>query len=167
LSRAAEVAASDAVARAQNGDLLLDLRGSLDYRAGHLAGALWSVRPRLPAAAGRHVLLAGDASITALAAIDLMEGGAASVERIAGDARDWRNAGQALDASPQSPKDAEAIDYLFFVHDRHDGNLDAARRYLAWETGLLELEIDDAERGRIRIQAGLCDLIDRRLSRSR
>jgi len=154
-----EVAASDAVTRVQNGDLLLDLRGSFDYRAGHLAGALWSVRPRLPAAAGRHVLLAGDASITALAAIDLMEGGAASVERIAGDARDWRNAGQALDASPQSPKDAEAIDYLFFVHDRHDGNLDAARRYLAWETGLLG-EIDDAERGEYRL-----DAID--LSRSR
>ncbi len=31
----------------------------------------------------------------------------------------------------------ERIDYLFFVHDRHDGNLDAARAYLEWETGLI------------------------------
>ncbi len=32
---------------------------------------------------------------------------------------------------------AKRIDYLFFVHDRHDGNLDAARAYLEWETGLI------------------------------
>jgi hypothetical protein len=34
------------------------------------------------------------------------------------------------------PREAR-IDYLFFVHDRHDGNLDAARAYLEWETGLI------------------------------
>jgi len=39
----------------------------------------------------------------------------------------------------------ECIDHLFFVHDRHDGNLDAARRYLEWETGLLD-QLDDQER---------------------
>jgi hypothetical protein len=33
--------------------------------------------------------------------------------------------------------DRNRIDYLFFEHDRHDGNLDTARAYLAWETGLI------------------------------
>ncbi|TKR54707.1 hypothetical protein D7I39_14605 [Allopusillimonas ginsengisoli] len=41
---------------------------------------------------------------------------------------------------------AEAcIDYLFFVHDRHDGNKEAARKYLEWETNLVS-QIDDQER---------------------
>jgi hypothetical protein len=39
--------------------------------------------------------------------------------------------------SGAKPADGDAIDYLWFVHDRHDGNLDAARRYLAWEQGLI------------------------------
>lgn len=154
-----EVAASEAVSRARDGDLLLDLRGSFDYRAGHLPGAAWSIRPRLPALAGRRVLLAGDTRITALAAIDLIEAGAVSVHRIAGDAQSWRDAGLALEASPDAPADTDAIDFLFFVHDRHDGNLDAARRYLAWEMGLLA-QLDDAERSEYRL-----DAIDLSLSR--
>jgi rhodanese-related sulfurtransferase len=147
-----EVSAGDAVSRARNGDPLLDLRGALDYRAAHLPGAVWSVRPRLPVAKGRRVLLAGDANVTALAAGDLFAAGAIAIERVAGDARDWRSAGLVLDSSPQVPADTDAIDYLFFVHDRHDGNLDAARRYLAWETGLLA-QLDDAERGEYRLDA--------------
>jgi rhodanese-related sulfurtransferase len=147
-----EVTASEAVSRARDGDLLLDLRGSLAYRAGHLPGAAWSIRPRLPAVAGRRVLLAGDTSTTALAAIDLIEAGAVSLHKIAGDAQGWRDTGLALDTSLGAPADTEAIDFLFFVHDRHDGNLDAARRYLAWEMGLLA-QLDDAERGEYRLDA--------------
>jgi rhodanese-related sulfurtransferase len=147
-----EVAASEAVSRARDGDLLLDLRGSLDYRAGHLPGAAWSLRPRLPIAAGRRVLLAGDTSSTALAAIDLIEAGAVSVYRIAGDAQAWRDAGLALETLEGAPTDADSIDFLFFVHDRHDGNLDAARRYLAWEIGLLA-QLDDAERSEYQLDA--------------
>jgi hypothetical protein len=49
----------------------------------------------------------------------------------------WQQAGLPVEATPDSPTDAECIDYLFFVHDRHDGNKEAARRYLAWETGLV------------------------------
>jgi hypothetical protein len=37
-----------------------------------------------------------------------------------------------------------------FVHDRHDGNKEAARQYLAWETNLLS-QIDPAERAHFRI----------------
>ena len=62
----------------------------------------------------------------------------------------WRAAGLPLQASPDVPPDAACIDYLFFVHDRHDGNKEAARRYLAWETGLVA-QLDAQERAAFRL----------------
>src|SRR2546422_7528075 len=58
----------------------------------------------------------------------LLEGGLAA----------WQQAGLPVQATPDSPTDAECIDaecidYLFFVHDRHDGNKEAARRYRSEE----------------------------------
>jgi hypothetical protein len=49
----------------------------------------------------------------------------------------WRAAGFALRAADNIPADSDCIDYLFFVHDRHDGNKEAARQYLAWEVNLI------------------------------
>jgi hypothetical protein len=48
-------------------------------------------------------------------------------------------------AGPESPSREEAIDFLWFVHDRHDGNLEASRAYLAWEQGLIA-QLDAQER---------------------
>jgi hypothetical protein len=53
--------------------------------------------------------------------------------------------------TPDQPADADCIDYLFFVHDRHDGNREAARRYLSWETGLIA-RLDDSERDAFRLR---------------
>jgi hypothetical protein len=39
---------------------------------------------------------------------------------------------------------------LFFTARRHDNDAEAARQYLAWETGLLA-QLDDQERGVFRI----------------
>ena len=50
------------------------------------------------------------------------------------------------------PPDAECIDYLFFVHDRHAGNREAMKQYLAWETGLLA-QLDEQDRASFRISA--------------
>jgi hypothetical protein len=47
-------------------------------------------------------------------------------------------------SSPTLPADSDCIDFLFFVHDRHDGNKDAARRYLEWETSLIA-QLDEDE----------------------
>ena len=55
------------------------------------------------------------------------------------------DAGYEVVATPDTPADEDCIDYLFFVHDRHDGNMDAARRYLEWETGLIA-QLDEQER---------------------
>ncbi|HEY9550065.1 MAG TPA: hypothetical protein VIR45_11245, partial [Kiloniellaceae bacterium] len=54
-------------------------------------------------------------------------------------------AGATIEASPADPSAEEAIDFLALVHDRHDGNLAASRRYLAWEQGLIA-QLDAAER---------------------
>ncbi|MEC5397429.1 rhodanese-like domain-containing protein [Uliginosibacterium sp. H1] len=121
---------------AQAGTPILDLRPSLNYRADHLAGTQWTTRARIRShAAETVVLIADDEVLAALAARDLQEAGTKTV--LLADWQTARDSGLPREATPDSPSDAEAIDYLFFVHDRHDGNLDAARRYLAWETGLL------------------------------
>src|SRR5450830_564767 len=96
---------------AQHLPALIDVQASMAYRLQHATGARWAVRPTLTQAGWTQVHWALQA--------------------------DWLAAGLPTEASPDSPSDAEAIDYLFFVHDRHDGNLEAARRYLAWETGLI------------------------------
>ena len=131
--------------------LLLDLRGSLAYRKKHVAGASWTMRPILRplmarARAARYVLLvADDPAMAALVALDLRAGGVCAVSRIEGGDAALVQAGAACETTAGLPPDAQAIDHLFFVHDRHDGNLDAARRYLAWETGLIA-QLSDAER---------------------
>ena len=48
----------------------------------------------------------------------------------------WTAAGLPLEASPGTPPDSACIDYLFFVHDRHQGNQQAMRDYLSWEEAL-------------------------------
>ncbi len=123
---------------------VLDLRPSRAYRARHARGAVWSIRPRVVAdvraATGGDVrrpvlLVATDEGLARLAAQDLREAGWQQLSWTRAEALE--SAGWPRQATPASPSDAEAIDYLLFVHDRHDGNLDAARRYLDWELGLI------------------------------
>ena len=125
---------------------VFDLRSSAAYRAGHIPGAQWATRRQLVDVRGAHVVLVDDdPAVSALAAVDLLEQGAASVRRLDGGIAAWHAAGYPLEATPALPTDVERIDYLFFVHDRHDGNLDAARGYLAWEIGLVA-QLDAQER---------------------
>lgn len=128
---------------------LLDLRPSTAYRAGHLRGAAWAIRPRLdrvPPPEGALVLIAAEAGVAELAARDLAERGITATHLHTGTPAAWRAAGLAVEATPEMPADADSIDFLFFVHDRHSGNKAAARQYLAWELGLLD-QLDAEERG--------------------
>jgi len=137
------------------GGLLLDLRASQRYRAGHAAGAQWSIRPRLgaiDALSGRPAALFTDeAAVGRLAAIDLVELGAGPVIEVAGGFEAWSEAGLPVEAAADRPSEAEAIDYLWFVHDRHDGNLAASRQYLAWERSLVA-QLDPAERVEFKVE---------------
>ena len=125
----------------ERGGVLIDLRGSLAYRSAHATGASWSIRPcisNVTHAAGRNrtiVLVADEPDVAALAAVDLRESGFTQLAQAS-----WATCLAARipsQTTPADPADAQAIDHLFFVHDRHLGNLDAARRYLAWEQGLI------------------------------
>lgn len=121
---------------------ILDLRPSLAFRAAHLAGACWAVRPQLARLASAFdagstvILVATDGAAAGLAAADLA--GLGHVPRwLSGDPKDWAAAGLMLTSSTADPRDAERIDFAFFAHDRHAGNLAASRDYLAWEKGLV------------------------------
>ena len=149
------IAAADAVHLTGTGEAtLLDLRPSREFRLAHLRGALWTIRPRirhLEADQAMPVLLVGPSALAASVADDLKWMGYLDVQQVSGDLSDWQVEGLPLVSTPNQPSDADAIDLLFFVHDRHDGNLDAARRYLEWETGLVSL-LDPAERAEFNIR---------------
>lgn len=127
---------------------VFDLRPSMDFRKGHIPGARWSIRPRLAQSlAGerrRVVLVADDPALAAWAAESEWPAECERPLLLSGGMAAWRAAQLPLQATPHSPPDSECIDFLFFVHDRHDGNKEAARRYIAWETGLVEqLDADE------------------------
>ena len=123
--------------------VILDLRPSMTYRAGHIRSARWVLRPMLAdAIAGlgqdwRIGLCGRDEAATWLVAGDLKQAGFHRVEWYGDDPAAWAAGGCELVSTPDMPDDAAAIDFVFFTHDRHSGNLDAARTYLAWETGLV------------------------------
>jgi rhodanese-related sulfurtransferase len=116
---------------------IIDLRPSLAYREKHVIGAIWSIRPKIlrNIRTGTVLLISADESLAALSTADLHDYGISEILFA-----DWETclaAGLPLTTTPNTPSNDEAIDYLFFVHDRHDGNLEAARRYIEWETGLV------------------------------
>lgn len=126
----------------------VDLRGSADYRKAHVAGARWGIRQRLGRLrldTARPVYLTGPEDAVALVARDLQGLGYAEVYAVEGGQAALAAAGATIEASPNDPSAEEAIDFLAFVHDRHDGNLEASGRYLAWEQGLIA-QLDAAER---------------------
>lgn len=133
---------------------VLDMRPSMTYRALHLKGAAWTIRPRLDNLAipsDRPVVLVTESAVVAqLAALDLAERGIRDVRAHLADTEAWLTEGLATEATPGLPPDGDCIDFLFFVHDRHSGNKAAARQYLAWETNLLS-QIDADERASFRI----------------
>jgi rhodanese-related sulfurtransferase len=135
--------------------VLVDLRSSAAYRQAHVDGAIWGIRPRLERVArlGKPIALMADTRDKArLAALDLLAAGAKDVRIVDGDLAACRAAGLPAVATAHIPADADRIDFLFFVHDRHEGNKAAMRGYLQWETGLLA-QLDDEERGSFRLPA--------------
>jgi len=58
--------------------------------------------------------------------------------------------GPNIDSTPDHPANADCLDYLFFVHDRHNGNKLAATQYLQWEQNLVS-QLDHQERSSFKI----------------
>ena len=131
------------------------------FRAGHIRGSVWSTRSRLRAcvdaqsallgqASAPIVLVASNPGIAALAASELS---AAQLQRsrcIIADSATLAHYGKNIDATPDHPSNADCLDYLFFVHDRHNGNKLAATQYLQWEQNLVS-QLDHQERSSFKI----------------
>ena len=135
---------------------VFDLGASMSFRKAHIPGSRWSTRTRLAADArnGKQsvVLVAEEVGVAQAAAVDLLEAGIRDIKLLAGGLAAWKQAGYATEATPDSPPDAECIDHLFFVHDRHAGNKAAMRQYLAWETGLIA-QLDKQDKQLFRVHA--------------
>jgi rhodanese-related sulfurtransferase len=149
------IGASDALQAVQSGNgCFVDVRSSASFQAGHVSGALWGIRPRferllLERNTPVH-LIGDDVDVTALAAKEFDTLGFVDVHAVEGGQQALIASGATIEVSPNTPGPEDAIDFLHFVHDRHDGNLESSRRYLAWEQGLIA-QLDEAERASFRL----------------
>jgi len=135
---------------AHPGTRVLDARPSQDFRRARLPHSHWVTRATLPdqpaTPADQPVLLLGPARRKLeLLAQDLEAAGQRDIYQAVVNTAALQACGVPLESGAAALPDAACIDFLFFVHDRHDGNKEAARQYLAWETGLLA-RLDEAER---------------------
>jgi rhodanese-related sulfurtransferase len=134
---------------------VFDLRPNPAFREAHIDGSRWVTRSRLPqhiaelTPQSSLVVVANDDVIAGLAALDL-RGLGHEPRRLMGDMRDWVAAGLKLVRSTAEQPDEMCIDVPCFMHDRHAGNQDASRGYLAWEKGLTA-RLDAEERAVFRI----------------
>lgn len=156
LSGCETIGAHDIAKHQTAGVPILDLRSGMQYRQSHIAGSIWTIRPVLSKTLGLMksvpdtvVLICAEPGVATLAAQDLREIGVQTVLVCEQDMNACEAAGLPLESTPAIPSDADCIDYLFFVHDRHDGNKQAARQYLAWETNLIS-QLDDQEKAMFR-----------------
>lgn len=154
LPKLVEVSARDVADLLSSGrGQVLDLRASAAYRSGHIPGSRWAIRPRIASAvsAGKTIVLVADeAGVARASALDLDEAGCRDVRILAGGLSAWEGEGRTLEASPADPPDSERIDFIFHTVGRNEGNLDAARAYLAWEINLVK-QLDAQELGAFRI----------------
>ena len=120
---------------------VFDVSPSMAYRKAHVPGSRWTIRSRILKDAKEAkqpvVLVAAESDVARLAAGELIEAGIKDIRLLEGGAAAWAKAGLSTASSTDIPADRECIDYLFFVHDRHAGNREAMKQYLAWETGLM------------------------------
>ena len=125
---------------------ILDIRGSMQYRKAHLPNALWAIRPRLQEilrGAQKSILIISDDPALTCGALLELKGLDLNIQVYElpdpGFPKELKTV-----STEAMPPNSDCIDFLFFVHDRHDGNKDAARRYLEWETGLIaQLDQDE------------------------
>jgi len=126
------------------GTVIVDCARSLDYRAGHVPGALWGLRGRLGilggalAAASRVVLTSPDGWLAAHTVAEAAALTRAPVHVLAGGTEAWRAAGEELAETPEEPPDDACIDVNLRPYDRNSGAEEAMRAYLSWEIALAE-----------------------------
>ena len=131
------------------GTLVLDLARSVEFRDGHIPGALWGVRTRLAAlraqlSAARHVVITSpDGMLAGFAVAEAMGLTGAKVRALDGGTDAWHAFGRPLVKDRTAPPDEACIDFYLRPYDRNTGVEAAMNAYLAWEIDLVhEIERD-------------------------
>jgi hypothetical protein len=118
----------------------------MQYRKNHLPNSIWAIRPQLQEIirdAKETILFISDDPALTYGALLELDGSDLNIQVYELEGPSFPKELETI-SSETTPPDLDCIDFLFFVHDRHDGNKDAARRYLEWETGLIaQLDQDE------------------------
>ncbi|MDR3529494.1 MAG: rhodanese-like domain-containing protein [Rhodopila sp.] len=129
--------------------LVLDVGRSIDFRDGHIPGAVWGVRTRLDAlrpqlSAARHVVITSPDGMLARLAVPEVKGlTRADVHVLEGGSDAWHAFGRPLVKDRTTPPDEACIDFYLRPYDRNSGVEEAMNAYLSWEIDLVhEIERD-------------------------
>ncbi len=132
-----------------DGALVVDLGRSIDFRAGHIPGAIWGIRTRLDALrdrlgrAKRVVLTSPDGVLARFAVAEAQSLTDARVQVLEGGTAAWIAAGNVPEADRADPPDEACVDFYLRPYDRNSGVEAAMRAYLSWEVDLVrEMERD-------------------------
>jgi rhodanese-related sulfurtransferase len=134
----AELASATAAGTA----VIVDLDTSLNYRAGHIPGAWFTIRSRLETAqaklpeAALYVVTSPDGILAALAAPELAAATGVPVKILRGGTAAWRAAGLPMATGEEHMADAPE-DVFHRPYDRAKGVEQAMRDYLSWEVDLV------------------------------
>ncbi len=128
------------------GAVVIDLARSIDFRAGHVPGAVWGVRTRLGAlrerlAAADEIVVTSPDGVVAQMALDEVRGFTGGrVRALRGGTQAWQGP---LAADRTDPPDEACIDFYLRPYDRNEGVEAAMHAYLSWEIDLVhEIERD-------------------------
>jgi rhodanese-related sulfurtransferase len=129
---------------------VVDLARSVEFRDGHVPGALWGVRTRLDALADRLpetgivAVTSPDANrLARLAVEEVAELTPARVGVLERGTAGWAAGGLPLEKDRANPPDEACIDVYLRPYDRNSGVEEAMQAYLSWEIDLVrEIERD-------------------------
>ena len=122
--------------------VVIDLARSIDFREGHIPGAIWGVRTRLAAlapqlAGAKHVVIASPDGVVARLAVHEAKGlSRGDVRVLEGGTDAWRAFGRPMVKDRASPPDEACIDSYLRAYDRNSGVEEAMQAYLTWEIEL-------------------------------
>ncbi len=125
------------------GTVVVDLARSVDYRDGHIPGALWGIRTRLDAlaprlAGARHVVATSpDGRLARLALPELRGLTTGEVAALDGGTALWHAHGRPLVKDRTAPPDEACVDCHLRPYDRNTGIEEAMHAYLSWEIDLV------------------------------
>ena len=143
LAPAAPGIAAAALAADRAGTAIIDLARSIDFRAGHIEGAIWGVRDRLAPLVAAHPgarrvgLTSPDGTLARFACQEVRAATGVEVLVLEGGTAAWRAAGLPLVADRTNPPDDACVDFYLRAYDRNSGVEEAMHAYLSWEIELV------------------------------